>query len=120
MKRCLVIGSLFAIAAFAHAGQFKSVFITNNHGPIHVLDGELMVIRNFTQENDGSTRGFVTFSEHGSEKVTVLTASIVNPDDATQGSQEVINSIVIAGPAIVNFHCGDGATCFATFKIDSN
>ena len=120
MKRCIAIGSFVALAAFAQAGQFKSVFITGNHGPVHILDNELMVIRNFTQDTAGSSRGYVTFNNRDSDRINVLTASIID-STAPEGSQEVINSIIIAGPAIVNFHCEDtGARCFATFKIDSN
>ena len=104
------------------AGQFKSTFFssTNDVGPIPIADNELMVIRNFTQDGPGTSRGYAVFNhDQGHEPIKILAASIVD-SASPEGSQEVINSVIVAGPGRVRFHCGDAANCFVTFKIDSN
>ena len=120
MKTLFVCAFLITVATLALGGSFKSTFIGagNSHGPIHVADNEFMLIRNFTQEAGGTPRGYVRYQRGDGQDLKVLTASIADPA-APQGSEEVINSIIIAGPASVRFFCGD-ANCFATFKIDSN
>ena len=50
--------------------------------------------------------------------VTVLSSAIVDP---TSPTVEVINSVVIAGPADVSFTCGTGGgNCFISYKKDDN
>ena len=81
---------------------------------------QVMVIRNFTQE-DGMTRGVVMVTPDSSPTpVNVLAAAILNP--STANPPDVINSIVIAGPADVSVTCGAsmGKNCFISFKKDSN
>jgi hypothetical protein len=74
-----------------------------------------MLIRNFTQEG-GTDRGFVTVNHN----VNVLTAAILT-SDPTQGTEEVINTVIIAGPADVTVTCGTTTgNCFITFKKESN
>ena len=88
--------------------------------PIHVPNDRFMVIRNFTQQNGTSkTRGIVQVSKDGGATwVTVLSAAFV---DATTVPPDVINDIVIAGPADVQVTCGTGAgNCFISYKKDSN
>jgi hypothetical protein len=76
-----------------------------------------MVIRNFTQDATGGARGVVMVSTppNPPAPVNVLAAAILD-----KPTLEVINSVVIAGPADVTFICGTGATCFVSFKKDSN
>ncbi len=80
-----------------------------------------MVIRNFTQEDStSSTRGVVTVTTRGSTVITagVLTAAILS---TTTAPPDVINSVVIAGPADVSVTCGAApGNCFISFKKDSN
>ena len=115
---------IFIGIAFAFADDFKSQFISPSQPcpscPIHVDDEQSLLIRNFTQDSMVNTRGAVTFQRHGGSIVTVLTASIVDPL-ASPGSLEVINSVVIAGPATVNVSCGDATTgCFFSYKKQDN
>ena len=127
------IKNLLRISAFALCGfvgpifadDFKSQFIAANATtclscPIHVDDEQFLLIRNFTQDG-GTTRGTVTFTRHGEPVggVTVLTAAIVDPSV----TPEVINTIVIAGPASVNVSCGDATLasgCFFSYKKEGN
>jgi hypothetical protein len=77
-----------------------------------------MVIRNFTQ-NGGSGRGFVTVNQlHTGATATVLTAAIL---DTSTNPPDIINCVVIAGPADVSVTCGSGATaCFVSDKKKDN
>jgi hypothetical protein len=81
-----------------------------------------MLIRNFTQEG-GTDRGAVTVGKPNNATATstpvVLTAAIVGPMSATE---EVINDVVIAGPADVTISCGSDATgnCFISYKKVDN
>ena len=114
--------SLFCIAS---ADDFKSAtFDSTGFGPIRVHADQFMVIRNFTQEG-GSTRGVVTVTRPpGSmvptDTVQVLTAAILTTSSATP--PDIINNVVIAGPADVQATCGapSGSNCFISFKKDSN
>ena len=79
-----------------------------------------MFIRNFTQEMfNGSDRGFVMVAKPNattSPYVAVLAAASLD-----QPTVEVINSIVIAGPADVMFTCGaSGGNCFISYKKEGN
>jgi hypothetical protein len=111
---CVLAGTIFA-------DDFKSVTITPTSGPvmIRVHGDQFMVIRNFTQDHMGSTRGVVTVAKPPSAApVDVLAAAII--DMTTTNPPDVINNVVIAGPADVTFTCGMGGTCFVSFKKDSN
>jgi hypothetical protein len=108
--------ALCAFAGTTFADDFKSEVIPANLScpscPIHVRGDQLMFIRNFTQEG-GSDHGVVT-ATIGTDSASVLQAAIVDP----MTSPEVINSVVIAGPAFVDIKCGSDATgnCFVSFK----
>jgi hypothetical protein len=120
MKSLLTGVLVIAAAMVAIAGSFKSRFIgATPVGPIRIDENEFMLIRNFTQDGPGTSRGFVAFNEDNGNPVKVLDAAIVSPSPSP-APEEVINSIVIAGPARVRFVCGAGANCFVTYKIDSN
>jgi hypothetical protein len=109
-------------SCFALGDDFKSKVV--NAGDTQALprvhNGQFMVIRNFTQENGSSMdRGVVQVSmDGGATFVTVLSAAFV---DTTTNPPDVINNIIIAGPADVQVTCGTGAgNCFISFKKDGN
>src|ERR1700736_6458514 len=91
--------ALCGFAGATFADDFKSVTFDAAHSPvpIRVHGDQFMVIRNFTQENAGSTRGFVQVAKPDATSgmlVRVLAAAILS-----MPTVEVINSVVIAGPA---------------------
>ena len=114
------------LAGTTFADDFKSLTIAGDNGVSstslpRVHGGQFMVIRNFTQDVSGSTTGgvvTVTKPPGGSTSVAVLNAAILDPAN----SPEVINNVVIAGPADVSVTCGadPGSNCFISFKKDSN
>lgn len=118
MKLFLSCGLLILSAAALFAGEFKTLFIGASPDGIRVEDGEFMLIRNFTQDQVGTSRGVVTFNHRDGNAVAILSASIQT--NSSSNPEEVVNSVIVAGPGIVKFQCGDGARCLATFKIDSN
>src|SRR6266480_83348 len=84
------------LAGTASADDFKSVTIVgpNSLDPIRVHGDQFMVIRNFTQDT-GTMRGVVMVSKPPSAApVNVLAAAILD-----MSQLEVINSVIIAGPA---------------------
>jgi hypothetical protein len=113
------LAAFFAFFADAMANDFKSeVIFPPNALSKHVSGDEILIIRNFTQEG-GSTRGVVTVNVNNQPAVNVLTAAILNVN-VFAGSPEVINSVIIAGPANVTVTCGAGATdCFISYKKDN-
>jgi len=114
LVRVLPILFLFVFTRFADAGDFQSVVLSPTMNPsvtITVSGDHFLVIRNFTQDG-GSTRGEVTATLQPSNLMaTVMTASFVN-------SAEVINNVVIAGPASVSVTCSDtlATSCFITYR----
>jgi hypothetical protein len=112
--------ALCTVAGIALADDFKSVVITGG-GPVdlpRIHGDQFMVIRNFTQDTPGATRGVVMVTKPPSSvtPVNVLAAAILDPSM----SPEVINSVVIAGPADVKVTCDPSAICFISFKKDGN
>ena len=109
----------FGSAALVSAADFKSAVVTDVPlGPIHVARDHFLVIRNFTQEG-GTTRGLVNVYDISSGQfVNVLAAAIIDTDPSTP--VEVINNVVIDGPANVTVTCGTGATCFVTYRKESD
>ena len=111
----------FVFAAVAFADDFKSVTIVGGPsaslGPIRVHGDQFMVIRNFTQDTGTTERGAVMVSAPpSSTAVNVLAAAILS-----MSPLDVINSVVIAGPADVTVTCPDAsANCFISYKKDSN
>jgi hypothetical protein len=103
------------LTKFAAAGDFQSVVLSATINPsvtITVPNGRFLAIRNFTQDV-GSIRGQVTATLQPSNLMaTVLTASFLNTVPV-----EVINNVVVAGPASVSVTCPDlAATCFITYR----
>jgi hypothetical protein len=119
--RFLVAALFCAFATFVMAGDFKSVILQANAvlPTITVPADHFLKIRNFTQEGPATSRGVVTVTTTSNGlTANVLTAAIIDPE-ATPGSLEVINSVVIEGPASVTVTCGD-TTCFVSYKEDSD
>jgi hypothetical protein len=118
MKNFLRVFALLicALPGIALAGDFKSAVI-NDMNPtvnLHVSNEQFLVIRNFTQDMDTNPRGFVTVAPIPAGPMTkILVAAVVDP---TLSPPEVINNIVVAGPANVSATCGAGATCFLTYR----
>jgi hypothetical protein len=119
----------FVVCGFAgttFADDFKSVVIpggTMSHALTRVHGDQFMVIRNFTQE-DGSTRGVVmvtTIDSNGLMMTTSVLAAAILTTNASL-PPDVINSVVIAGPADVSVTCGASSmkNCFISYKKDSN
>jgi hypothetical protein len=106
------------LAGIAFAGDFKSAIIAGG-GSLslpHVANDQFLVIRNFTQDGAVGSRGFVMVTTH-TGTANVLTAAILDPSNTS--SLEVINDVVIAGPADVTVTCGDGTDCFITYRKGS-
>jgi len=107
---------LCALVTTVFADDFKSLVIPSNSQcsscPIHVRQDQFLFIRNFTQEG-GSDHGLVTVTI-GSDQAPVLQAAILD----SSMTPEIINSVIIAGPAFVDITCGSDATgnCFVSFK----
>jgi hypothetical protein len=120
--RFLVSVFFCASAAFAVADDdFKSKILqANDRLSITVPVDHFLKIRNFTQEG-GNQRGLVTVTTTSNGlTANVLTAAIIDPM-AAAGSLEVINSVVIEGPANVTVTCGNAdASCFVSYRKDSD
>ena len=105
-----------ACATFSRAGDFQSAIFTATIPlpTIHVGDDHILVIRNFTQQ-DGTTRSVVNATLLVSGlSANVLTAALVDP---ASPSPDVINEVIIAGPANVTATCDPGATaCFISYR----
>jgi hypothetical protein len=121
LLRILAI-ALCAITGTTFADDFKSITIpgdgaaTTETALTRVHGDQFLFVRNFTQE-DGTTRGVVIVSQPNSNTgmpVNVLAAALLDQSMPT----EVINTVVIAGPADVSVTCGasPGKNCFISFK----
>src|ERR1700737_3991622 len=104
LARYLITVFFCASATFIVAGDFQSVVLSTVTGntsiTINVPDDRFLVIRNFTQDK-GTTRGEVKATLQPSNLMaTVMTASLLNA-----ASIEVINNVVVAGPASVSVTC---------------
>ena len=121
LVRVLSILFLLTSATFATAGDFVSVVLsssTTSSMTIDVPSNRFLIIRNFTQVG-GSTRGDViaTLLSGVNPAVTILDAVLVDPTTPP----EVINNVVVGGPASVLVECPDmAATCFITYRKGSD
>ena len=110
----------FLFATIVFAGDFKSAIIAGGDmlaAPIHVSGDQFLVIRNFTQDG-GTTRGLVNvYLIATGQSANVLAATII--DQNNPPPLEVVNDVVIAGPANVTVTCGDGTNCFITYRKGS-
>jgi hypothetical protein len=121
LVRVLPVLFFFVFAKFADAGDFQSVVVStttgNNPFPINVLTGHFLVIRNFTQVGGtGTPRGLVTATllSGTNPMVEMLQAAFLDP----AMKPEVINNVVVAGPATVSVACDPAvaAACFITYR----
>jgi hypothetical protein len=102
------------------AGAFTSDIITPTSSPltISVPDEHFLRIRNFTQEG-GSQRGVVTVNSNG-QTSNVLAATMIyangSPTPTSSIPPEIIEAVVIAGPAQVTVAPVPGATLFITYR----
>jgi hypothetical protein len=115
MKRFFVLLSVAGFAGAIFAGDFKSAIITTSALTIKVPDDQILHIRNFTQEG-GNERGVVTVTINN-QTVNVLNAAII---DNTTVPPEIINQIVIAGPATVTVPPIPSATLFISFRKEQD
>jgi len=124
-RRYLVACVLFGTTTFAFAGEFKSRIITSSPLMITVPDNHFLKVSSFTQEG-GVDRGVVTVTLTGQTEQTgqtgqtanVLTASRIDSSTvgASQNPPEIINRVIIAGPAQVTVAPVLGATLFITYR----
>jgi len=110
MKRFFLLLSVAGFAAAIFAGDFKSAIITTSALTINVPEDQILHIRNFTQEG-GNERGVVSVTINN-QTVNVLNAAIID----TTVPPEIINQIVIAGPATVTVPPIASATLFISFR----
>ncbi|PYJ38116.1 MAG: hypothetical protein DME81_06330 [Verrucomicrobia bacterium] len=121
-RRYLVACVLFGTTTFAFAGEFKSRIITSSPLMITVPDNHFLKVSNFTQEG-GVDRGVVTVTLTGQTEQTGQTANVLTAsriDSSTGGGSqnppEIINRMIIAGPAQVTVAPVLGATLFITYR----
>src|SRR5437870_13885746 len=110
LGRCTVAFCILGATTFVFAGEFKSKVITSSPLMITVPDNHFLKVSNFTQEG-GVDRGVVTVTLTGQTEQTgqtgqtanVLTASRIDSSTggASQNPPEIINRVIIAGPAQV-------------------
>jgi len=123
--RYLVACVLLAATSFVFAGEFKSRIITSSPLMITIPDNHFLKVTNFTQEG-GVDRGVLTVALNGQSDQTgqtgqtanVLTASRIDSSTggASQNPPEIINRVIIAGPAQVTVAPVLGATLFITYR----
>jgi hypothetical protein len=130
MKRVAVRGVvaivLLVAASFAFANPFKSKIVTSTSSPlmINVPEDHFLKITNFSQEG-GTDRGVISVTLMGDENsgtANVLTATRTDLSTGTnsQSPPEIINRVIIAGPAQVTVAPVTGATLFITYKKEPN
>jgi hypothetical protein len=107
---CLSIG-----VSPVFAGPFHTKIIGPSDSPLvlTVAENVFLQIRNFTQEG-GSARGTVNVAING-VPANILTASQINSTSLLL-APEVINRVVIAGPATVTVSPVAGATLTITYR----
>jgi hypothetical protein len=125
--RCGIALIVLAAANLAFANPFKSRIITGTSSPlvITVPDDHFLKITNFSQEG-GTDRGVVavtlTGDENSSGTANVLTATRIDLSTgaSSQNSPEIVNRVIIAGPAQVTIAPITGATLFISYRKESN
>jgi hypothetical protein len=110
-------------AGFVSAGGFKTKIITTSPVTIPVPDDRFLKITNFTQEG-GTERGVVRVNLSGDAggSANVLTATRIDLSTgiSSQNFPEIVNRVVIAGPAEVRIAPVMGATLVITYKKEPN
>ena len=122
LSRCLVAFVLMN-GGFVFAGGFKSKIITTSPLTITVPDDRFLKITNFTQEG-GTDRGVIRVNLSGDAGgiANVLTATRIDLSTGinAQNVPEVVNKVIIAGPAEVRIAPVMGATLVVTYKKEPN
>ena len=111
---CVVLGATSFVFA---GGGFKSRVITSSPLTITVPDEHFLRLRNFTQQG-GVDRGVVTVTLND-QSANILTASRIDTSSVST-SPEIMNQVVIAGPAEVTIAPVVGATLFITYRKEGN
>jgi hypothetical protein len=110
-------------AGFVFAGVFKSKIITTSPLTITVPEDRFLKITNFTQEG-GTDRGVVrvTLSGDAGGSANVLTATRIDFSTGinSQSFPEIVNRVIIAGPADVSIAPVAGATLLITYRKEPN
>lgn len=121
MRRWLIAFFFVGIASLVFAGPFKSRIIVNSPLEINVSDDQVLRVWNFTQVG-GADRGAVavTIDSHTTNVLTASRIDTVSSGTLSQDSPDVVNQVVIAGPAEVAIAPVLGATLFITFRKDTN
>jgi hypothetical protein len=116
---------MFAGAALAFAGDFKSKIITTQALVITVPDDHFLKITNFTQEG-GTERAVVQVTLQGDTESTgtanVLTATRIDFSTGanSQNFPEIDSMrVIVAGPAQVRVAPVAGATLFISYRKES-
>ena len=114
--RIVVLFFVLSFATFVRAGDFVSAVIQANDSlpTITVRGDHFLIIRNFTQDVGGFSRGFVSVTANGSTITNAFVASIADPNP--NFLLDPINNFVVAGPATVTVTCGDTTNCFITYR----
>jgi hypothetical protein len=125
VARLLVAFVMFAGAALAFAGDFKSKIITTQALVITVPDDHFLKITNFTQEG-GTERAVVQVTLQGDTESTgtanVLTATRIDFSTGanSQNFPEIDSMrVIVAGPAQVRVAPVAGATLFISYRKES-
>jgi hypothetical protein len=120
--RYLVACVLLGTTTFVFAGEFKSRIITSSPLMITIPDNHFLKVSNFTQEG-GADRGVLTVTLNDQTSQTgqtanVLTASRIDSSTggAAQNPPEIINRVIIAGPAQVTVAPILGAMLFISYR----
>lgn len=124
MHLTLWLIALFLLnAGFVFAGGFKSKIITTSPLTITVPDDRFLKITNFTQEG-GTERAVVRVNLSGDFGGTANVLTATRLDSSTginsQSFPEIVNRVVIAGPAEVRIAPVAGATLLITYKKEPN
>jgi hypothetical protein len=122
LSRCLV-AFVFLNGCFVFAGVFKSKIITTSPLTITVPEDRFLKITNFTQEG-GTDRGVVRVNLSGDAGgiANVLTATRIDFSTGinSQSFPEIVNRVIIAGPAEVSIAPVAGATLLITYRKEPN
>jgi len=127
LGRCWVAFFLLGATSFIFAGGFKSKIITSSPLVITVPDNHFLKVTNFTQEG-GADRGVLTVTlndetgQTANATANVLTASRIDlsTGNGSENPPEIINRVIIAGPAQATVTPVIGATLFITYKKEPN
>src|ERR1700730_9096577 len=115
-----IVSGACVLHSLAFADAFTSDIITPTSSPltISVPDQHFLRIRNFTQEG-GSQRGVVSVNSNG-QTSNVLTATMIFANGSSTPTSsippEIIEPVVIAGPAEVTVAPVPGATLLSTYR----